>query len=296
MFSLNIVKLIFLLFYFILYTKAKTNSQKTIDQLDKLLMYPGWKNIKDIKYIKYYDAKYYLQNLIKTPTHGLQLAHKIRALTIYLGCTYAKVMNNLFSIIFNCIQFFKIQNDLINGCIYTEELINIISKLIVPMATLMKGAMDTLDLLHNKPWATFKRNCNHYIMSRVLGRIGDILDKLNHRTLFSVDISVYIATLDLIYSFFNEINTYLEHDTYQYCELVPYDENYLWNKWVQEYKVIHNDKKFVFLQFLSRKIKNYIMEEIQKKYFELGFLFDPITEETFIPTSESLIYPEIEFK
>ncbi|XP_050545458.1 uncharacterized protein LOC126907854 [Daktulosphaira vitifoliae] len=160
----------------------------------------------------------------------------------------------------------------------------------------MKGAIDALDLLHNVPWATFKRNYSHYIMSPLLGRIEDILDKLNHRTLLSDYISVNFCPFDIIYSFFNNIKEYIEYDTYQFCEFVPYDENYLWNEWVQEFNVIDNEIKFVFLQFLSRKIKNYVVAEIQEKYFELGFLFDPIIEETFIPTSENLIYPDLEFK
>ncbi|XP_050543768.1 uncharacterized protein LOC126906888 [Daktulosphaira vitifoliae] len=289
MFSLKFVKFSFLLFYVILYTKADTTSIKAIDQLDKILKYPGWKNLNDVHFIKYYDINHYLQNQIQTPTKFYKCGQKIRVLTIYLGCTYAKVMVNLFTVI---------NNVLINGSIYIEELINIIAILIVPIATFMKSAMDALDLLHNKPWATFKKNYKyHYMISPLLERIGNILDKLNDPGILYNYRSTKFCTFDIVNIFSKSIINDLQYETEPFCEFVLYDKNELWNKWIQEYNAIINQGvKLIFFTFLTIKIKDYIKTVTIEKYFQLGFKFDPITGETFVPTREELIELELEFK
>ncbi|XP_050544046.1 uncharacterized protein LOC126907065 isoform X2 [Daktulosphaira vitifoliae] len=279
MVSLKLVKFSFLLFYVILHTKARSILKKIIEQLDNLLKYPGWKNLNDVSYVTRYCKKQFLQNLIESPTHKYKGEQKIRALTIFLGCTYAKVMYNLISIIFhyrqNCEKLIKQNNDIINGCICTEELINIIATLIIPISTLMKGAMVALDLLHNVPWSTILTQS--YMISPILDRIGNILDKLNEKSLSRI---------------FEDIN----NETKFYCEYVPYDTNDLWNEWVQEYKIIiDQDVILVFFKFLTIKIKDYIKTVIEEKYFQLGFKFNPIIEETFIPTPEEIIDLDLEF-
>ncbi|XP_050528520.1 uncharacterized protein LOC126898495 isoform X1 [Daktulosphaira vitifoliae] len=298
MFSLTLVKFSVLLFYVILYTEAKHATKKQVDQLDNLLINSGWKNLNAVNIIKYNRKIYYSKNLIETPTNRYQYKTKVRTLTIFLGCTYAKVMNNLFSIIINCLHYFKNdkieRNDLINVCNYTEGFINII----VQIATLMKGALDALDSINNFPWADFKENSYiRYIMSPLLERIGDILDKLNERTLSRNDISTYTRAFDTIYLFSNSIVIDLKNETYSYCEFVPYNQNYLWEEWIQEYKaIIKHDEKLVFFNFLTTKFKDYIKTVIQENYFQLGFKFDSFTEETFLPKSGEQYIQDLEFK
>ncbi|XP_050529034.1 uncharacterized protein LOC126898759 isoform X2 [Daktulosphaira vitifoliae] len=165
-------------------------------------------------------------------------------------------------------------------------------------ATLMKGAMDALNLIHFLPWTDFKENsCNHYIISPLLNEIKDIFDKLNQRTLSRDDISTYICTFKTIYLFSKNIIEELKYETELYCEFVPYNRNYLWNEWIQEYKaIIKHDKRLDFLKFLTRKFKDYIKTVIIENYFQLGFKFDPITEETFLPLPNELIIQELELK
>ncbi|XP_050538213.1 uncharacterized protein LOC126903775 [Daktulosphaira vitifoliae] len=295
MFSLKIVKIIFLLFYVILYTKTQNTTKIKILQLDTLLNYPGWKILNDVYSIKYLNKKYYLKSLIEIPTNRSKCIQKIRALTIYLGCTYGKVMNNLFSIIINmitiCQEKILGEHDFLNGCIYTEELIDLIATFIVPTATLMKNAMDALDLLHDKPWFTFTRNQKHYyIMSPLLETIANVLHKLNERSLSRDNISTYFWILDTVFDFFLKIIKNIKKEMLYYCTFVPYDTNYLWNEWNQEYKIIIDQGiKLIFFKFLIRKIKNYIKTEIIEKYFQLGFKYDSITEETFVPKPKELI-------
>ncbi|XP_050544599.1 uncharacterized protein LOC126907394 isoform X2 [Daktulosphaira vitifoliae] len=281
MFSLKLVNFSLLLFYVFVYSKAHSTSKKKIYQLDKLLKYPGWKNLNDTSYIKYCNKSYYLNNLIETPTRTIHGESKIRALTLFLGCSYAKVMINIFSIIVNWQEICKNKNkedhDLLNGCIYTKELINVIAKLIVPIAILLKNAMDALDSLHHFPSANFKIYQQKPYMIRVLlNKIGNILDQLNDPILL--------------------ILSGLQYETHAYCEFVPYDTNYLWNEWVEEYKIINQREMLIFFKFLTRKMNYYIKTVIIEMYFQLGFKFDPITEETFIPTPEELIELELEFK
>ncbi|XP_050538809.1 uncharacterized protein LOC126904122 [Daktulosphaira vitifoliae] len=302
MFSLKLFMFIFLLLYVILYIKAHNSPESTIKQLDNLLKYPGWKNLNDVSSIKFCKKIQYVKNLIETPTHYYKGEQKIRALTIYLGCTYAKVMINIFSIIIKWQEICKNQNkeddDLKNECIYTKELINIIAKLIVPIAILLKGALDALDLLHHFPWANFKMFRNKPYMIRLLfDRIGYILDELNDPSLSCDDTSTNSLTHEIVYKFFKSIIELLQVETGLFCEFVPSNTNYLWDEWVQAYRAINNQRvKLIFLKFLTIKIKDYIKTVILEKYCHLGFKFDPITEETFLPTPEEPIDLDLEFK
>ncbi|XP_050543857.1 uncharacterized protein LOC126906945 isoform X1 [Daktulosphaira vitifoliae] len=298
MISLKLAKFGFILLSVILYIKAYSILKDKHNQFNKLLQYSGWRNLNELIFIKHTSKMYYLQNLIKTTKDRNKSKQKIRCLTVYLGCTYANVINNLFSIISNMIQIcqkkMNEENDLINGCLFTEELINIISLLIVPLATLMKRAMDDLDLLHIKPLALQIRT---YMISPHLGKIENELGDLTEQILSRNDISSYIWILNTLDKFLKNIMIDINYDTSKYCKFVPFDTNYLWNEWNQEYKtVIDQGFKLIFFKFLTKKMKNYIQTVIIQKYFQLGFKFDPITEETFVPTPKELIKLELEFK
>ncbi|XP_050544606.1 uncharacterized protein LOC126907397 isoform X2 [Daktulosphaira vitifoliae] len=210
-------------------------------------------------------------------------------------------MINIFLIIIKWQEICKNKNkedhDLLNGCIYAKELINIIAKLIVPIATLLKGAMDALDSLHQFPWAHFKMFRNKpFMIILLLDRIGYILDELNDPNLSCDDRSTNSSTFESVYKFFKSIIALLQVETGLFCEFVPSNRNYLWNEWVQEYRIINQGEMLIFFKFLTRKIKYYIKTVIIELYFQLGFKFDPITEETFLPTPEEPIDLDLEFK
>ncbi|XP_050526799.1 uncharacterized protein LOC126897322 isoform X7 [Daktulosphaira vitifoliae] len=300
MFSLKLVNFCFLLFSVILYTRADQISKKKVVMLDDLLEYLGWTNLVEIHYIKYYKTAYYLQTLIDTPTCVSKGNMKIRALTIYLGCSYAKIIDNIFFVISMATNECKIEigkkRHFIDGFICTEELINIIIRSIAPMATMMKGAMDALDSLHMRPWAT--SGVPHYMVNSLLGKIGNILDDLNIGTLSRDDKSTYNSTLQIIHLFSLKTLKDVKSETKNYCEFVLYDNKYLFNEWFNEYKtLIEQNEKLLFIKFLTKKIKHYTKTVIIEKYFQLGFKFDPITEETFIPDiTKRQLEIELEFK
>ncbi|XP_050543275.1 uncharacterized protein LOC126906635 [Daktulosphaira vitifoliae] len=299
MFSLKLVNFCFLLFSVIFHSKAIRSLKKNVDQLDNLLMYSGWNNLNELHFIKYYKTTYYLQNLIEIPTHVSHGDKKIRALSVYLGCSYAKIMNYLFFIISmatkKCDERIREEEVLIDGFICTEELIRIISRLIAPIATMMKGAMDALDLLHNRPWIISGNP--YFLINPLLGKIENILDDLNKGTLSRDDLSTYYSKLKTIHLLFNKAMREVKSETIGYCKFVSYDTNYLWEEWSKEYKaLIDQDVKLLFIKFLNKKITDYTRAVIIEKYFHLGFKFDPITEETFIPTTMELIKLELEFK
>ncbi|XP_050528517.1 uncharacterized protein LOC126898493 isoform X2 [Daktulosphaira vitifoliae] len=302
MFSLTLIKFSFLLFYVILYTKSEYASKYHTEQLDKLLMYSGWKKLNVVNFVKYKNKTYFLEKLIITPTYRSYCMAKIRALTVHLGCTYAKVINNLFSIIINyqqiCINNKERKILKNNVYIHTKILIKIITILIVPTAKLMKGAIDAFDSIHYLPWAHFNENSYcPFIMSSFLGRIEDIFDKLNERTLSCDNLSTYSSAFITIYKYSEIILHDLKNETSSYCNFVPYDRNYLWYEWIQKYNTnsIHYEI-LDFLKFLTRKLKDYIKSVIIENYFQLGFKFDPITNETFLPSSKELIIQELELK
>ncbi|XP_050540827.1 uncharacterized protein LOC126905302 [Daktulosphaira vitifoliae] len=298
MFLLKLYTFSFVLFSVMMYTNSKTTLRETVDQLDKMLRYSGWKNLNDLISITYYRKVYYLQKLIKIPTKRTKGGQKIRALTIYLGCTYSKVMNDLLLVIINvlkvCRKKFVEENDIKKGCICTEQLVNIISLLISPLATLLKDAMDALDLLHEIPMAYYK---NIYKISPNLGKIGNILDNLNERTLSRNNISSYLWTLNTIEEFYQKIGGKLYNDTVLYCEFVTFNTSSLWKEWNIEYNAIINKNiKLGFFKFLKGQIKNYIKTIIVEKYFQLGFKYDPFLEETFIPISYKSFEIELDLK
>ncbi|XP_050543780.1 uncharacterized protein LOC126906897 isoform X2 [Daktulosphaira vitifoliae] len=186
------------------------------------------------------------------------------------------------------------EKDIISGCICTEELVNMISIFIVPMITLMKDAIDALDLLHTKPLILCVMNNN--IISILLKIIPNIIDKFNKQTLSRNEMSTYYQTLKIVKSYFETIIIKsVNEEINGYCEYVPYETNYLWNEWVQEFNdIIGKDIKLSFFKFLIRKIMFYVRSVIIEKYFQLGFKFDPITEETFLPIDPTEL--ELEFK
>ncbi|XP_050528984.1 uncharacterized protein LOC126898724 isoform X2 [Daktulosphaira vitifoliae] len=261
-----------------------------------MLTYSGWKVLNDVYFVKYRNNKYYLRNLIEKSTIYYRRYQIVRGLSVHLGCTYTKVLKSLSIVIDNVKNMCEKQldeNDMINGCICTEELVYIISMLFVPMVTLMKGAMDALDLLHDKPLVTCDRI--YYTVGILLGRIEDILDKFLERSLSHKELSSYPWTLNMVdFLLKKKISNVINKDNV-YCDFVPYDTNYLWNKWLQEYNnIINQGTKLVFIKFVTRKVKDFIRSVIIEKYFQLGFKFDPITEETFIPKES--IELELEFK
>ncbi|XP_050548703.1 uncharacterized protein LOC126910299 [Daktulosphaira vitifoliae] len=299
--SSKVFKLIFLLLCVILYTKAPPSSKKYIKQLKRSLLYSGWTKLNDVNLITYLKKSYYVQTLIETPIHRNNCNNKIRVLTIYLGCTYSKVMQNFISIISNyqlkCDKISKKENDLINGYNCIEQLINIISILIVPMAKLMKEAIIALDLMHNNPWGSdpYFDKYSHKIINFV-GEIETIHDKLNKLIIKRDDISIYNSIITNINLVVDKIKPNMKQNTDYFCVFEPYDMNYLWNGWVQEYEDIDYGAKLEFFKFINKKMNDYIKTVIIEKYFQMGFKFDPITEETFVPTSEELIELELEFR
>ncbi|XP_050528519.1 uncharacterized protein LOC126898494 [Daktulosphaira vitifoliae] len=301
MFLLKLVKISVLLFYVILYTKSEHAKKHHIEQLDKLLMYSGWKNLNAVNFVKYKNKTYFLEKLIITPTYRSYCMAKIRALTVHLGCTYAKVIHNLFSIIINYLQICindKERKILKNNVYIHTKILIYITKFIVPTAKLMKGAIDAFDSIHSLPWANFNENSYcPFIMSPLLGRIEDIFDKLNERTLSHDQISTYLSAFKTIHKYSEIILNDLKSETNSYCDFVPYDRNYLWYEWIQEYNTISIHYEILdFFKFLTKKLKDYIKSVIIENYFQLGFKFDPITNETFLPSSKELIIQELELK
>ncbi|XP_050544010.1 uncharacterized protein LOC126907048 isoform X2 [Daktulosphaira vitifoliae] len=218
-------------------------------------------------------------------------------MTVCLGCVYVKFINEISLVISNILQICQKQiqeeKDLIKGCICTEELVYIISLIIVPLITLMQGAMDALDLIHKYPHYTLVKS--YCTINIFLESFRNIIDDLNILTLSRDNVSVYIWTLNFIDYFIKIKLKEIKFLTDNYCVFVSYDPSDLWNKWVQEYNtIIDHGKRFVFIKFLKKKIENNVKTVIKEQYIQLGFKFDPITEETFVATRNDPIKIELE--
>ncbi|XP_050546371.1 uncharacterized protein LOC126908391 [Daktulosphaira vitifoliae] len=295
MYLLKLYTFSFVFFSVILYTKADPALKKTVDQFHMLLKYSGWKNLKDLVSIKLRRETHYVKDLIVIPTHRNKCHQKIRALTVCIGCIYVKFINKISLVISNILQMCqkKILEDLINGCICTEELVYILTLLIVPLTTLMQGAINALNSIRINSSLKFANR--HCTISNLLETFGNILEILNYKALSRDNVSTYFWTLNYIDSFIINTLNEIQAVTNIYCEFVSYDTNDLWNNWVQEYEAfIDHEDSSVFLKFIKKKIKDNVMTVIKEQYLQLGFIFDPITEETFAATLDDPIELELE--
>ncbi|XP_050546376.1 uncharacterized protein LOC126908394 isoform X2 [Daktulosphaira vitifoliae] len=164
------------------------------------------------------------------------------------------------------------------------------------MAKLMKEAMIALDLIHKNPWGDPLCDKNSYKIIHFIGEIETIHDKLNELIIKRDDISIFNSRITIINLVVDKIKLNMKQNTDFFCVFEPYDMDYLWNGWVQEYEDIDYGAKLEFFKFINKKMNEYIKTVIIEKYFQMGFKFDPITEETFVPTPEELIELEMEFR
>ncbi|XP_050536275.1 uncharacterized protein LOC126902733 isoform X6 [Daktulosphaira vitifoliae] len=245
----------------------------------------GWKNLTDVEYINYWSKKYTLQKTLETPVTSNTCDTRIRSATIILGCSYANVLKTIFFIMDRFLEYcetlINLDNKNKNAFDCTTEIIKIIPKL-SDLATLMKGALVSVDKLHRKPMANSKRN--ELILNNVTTRLH-IEKALNLLSPIQVNQFNTKNILETIRNYFIYLRLDLENDL-RLCHLKSLNLLSLWQLLSKKYRSSkENGSNQEFWTFMSYKIKSLIHWTIIERYNNLGFKFDWNTKETFLPNT-----------
>ncbi|XP_050536291.1 uncharacterized protein LOC126902737 isoform X2 [Daktulosphaira vitifoliae] len=273
------IKLYVLIFSLLMYIQI-VNSTK--DKVKFLFENDGWKNLTEVEYIMYNNNKYTLQQTLQTPVTSNSCNTRIRSATIILGCSYANVLKTIFFIMDRFLEYCEtlISSENENKYAYdcTIELINTMPNLSY-LATLMKGALVSIDKLHRRPVVNNKRN--ELILNNVTTKLR-IKETLNVLSPLQINPLNTKNIIKIMKNYFIDIKLYIEDDL-KFCHLKSINLNSLWQILNKKYQ-FSNEKNSnqEFRTFISHKIKSLIHWTIIARYTNLGFKFDSSIKKTIL--------------
>ncbi|XP_050522023.1 uncharacterized protein LOC126894797 [Daktulosphaira vitifoliae] len=277
------IQVYFFIFIVFLYTEGISNKRKSVDAINYFLHHCGWKNINDVELIKYMNNEYKFDHVINNSVTYNSCNKYIRNATIILGCSYANDLNTMFFAINNfqehCTMLLNSKNSLISANKCTVKLIEKTEE-IVPMAILMKEALNAIEIFHNRPWGNHNKKKN-VILNEVIKNLqqNETIIKLIP---LSINMNLIDAALSTIKKFVFARRNELKADM-EFCQLKPLELNSEWHLWKNEFNTLKTQGKYQeFFIFLSDKISSLVLTTYQKKFVELGFVFDSNTNRTFL--------------
>ncbi|XP_050536286.1 uncharacterized protein LOC126902736 isoform X7 [Daktulosphaira vitifoliae] len=255
----------------------------TKNRISFLIENDGWKNLTDVLYIRYWNQEYTLQQTLETPITSNSYDTRIRSATIILGCSYANILKTIFFIMDCFSDYCEIlinpENKNKNAYDCTIELIKTIPHLSY-LALLMKGALVSIDKLHNIPMAIIKR-CE-LILNNVTTMLCNV-ETLNLSLPIRVNPLNIKNILKTIKHYFDERKLNLKDDL-RFCELKSTNLDILWEILKKKYEFSKKKgRNQEFWTFISHKIKSLIYWTIIERYKNLGFKFDSNTKKTLLP-------------
>ncbi|XP_050543930.1 uncharacterized protein LOC126906996 [Daktulosphaira vitifoliae] len=283
----------------IIANKRKNNVKGNVDTINHFLRQKGWININDVEFITYFSNKFLLEDVIKTVTK-FNCDSTIRHATVFLGCSYANDLNKMFIILNkfqeHCHMILRSKNflNIAHNC--TVKLVEKIDE-ITSLATFMKGALDAIEVFHTFPWSTHK-NKQSFILCTV---IANLQKEETLKKLVPLENTMNSINLTLMYIKRFLLTRHIELlQNMKYCTLKPLDSDSMWNFWDKELGILKSQEKYQeFFLYLNNKIINLVQTIIQKKYVELGFVFNSDKNQTFLPDSSTVFnigfvkYPSI---
>ncbi|XP_050530247.1 uncharacterized protein LOC126899396 isoform X5 [Daktulosphaira vitifoliae] len=261
--------------------------------MNNLFKCVGWKNLKYIKNVTYLYRNKDLSSIIEEPITPKTCNSKIRAMTVFLGCTYANILLDIVTAV-NCQRIFceQIMNNEIyklHGYNCTVKLLEIISNIIL-FTKKIQGALYTIDKLHTHPWI------NGVKYSIILKLVFDEFQNLQG-ILYDFPSCEYLTynktILHKIEKIMKHIEIKIDFNIELYCTLECGNVSVLTNK----LNVIYNNVKFngeniELYNFGSETILSEIEIMITNFFTKLGFEFNLETGETFIPDSLDHLFGE----
>ncbi|XP_050530313.1 uncharacterized protein LOC126899413 isoform X4 [Daktulosphaira vitifoliae] len=281
--SLNVVSKCLLLFCVIVYTESKGNTIRNCNIMNNLFKNIGWKNLKRVKHITYLNNNNNLLSIIQEPIIPATCCTKIRATTIFLGCTYASILLDIVTVVENQRLFCEkiMNNNKLQGHNGTEKLLDILSN-ITSFAKLMQGALYAIEKLHRKPWNHLVRY--HIILKLAIDKFLNLQNQLNNQP-YSKEIDNN-AILHNIKLNITQIERNIKLDVMKYCKLERSNIFVLANKLKVEYNNIQfNEENIKFYNSGSEIILSEIKMLILENFTNLGFELNSKNGEIFIPSS-----------
>ncbi|XP_050545356.1 uncharacterized protein LOC126907796 isoform X1 [Daktulosphaira vitifoliae] len=257
-----------LIFFLILSVDAKHRSHK-IKQL---------KNFKDIKKVKYLRKEYTKEKISEIQIKSKTIYINTRVATLFLACTYGKILKKILFIINHFVQHCKksFENKYNNyGYFCTNIFLDTIYNL-VPMTTKMKGAMDAIESFHYKPW--YNNRTTHYIFSKTFTLLKEIPENYKKSLISQNDPLSNKKILIYCNRFFSDRKNEVELDINMFCEVVPECLKSAWANLLEKYNnILKNKQEIYFYDFLHKEINEIIKSSIEEKYDKFGFTYDQDT-------------------
>ncbi|XP_050530311.1 uncharacterized protein LOC126899413 isoform X2 [Daktulosphaira vitifoliae] len=240
--------------------------------LNNLLKCVGWKNINRIRYVTYLNQNNDLLSIIEEPVTPKSCNTKLRATTVFLGCTYASILLDIVIAVNYQVIFYEniISNNescklQVHNC--TVKLLEIFSNITL-FTKKMQGALYAIDSMHEKPWKLNKRY--QFILKLVFDKFLSLQRQLNNYSSTKKNVSVYSNDiLKNIKENLKEIKININVDINQYCRLEPNNIYLLANKLKAKYKNFNFERENVALYNNGCEIKMLILEN----YTNLGLKF-----------------------
>ncbi|XP_050536278.1 uncharacterized protein LOC126902736 isoform X1 [Daktulosphaira vitifoliae] len=286
----NNIKLSLLIFSMVTHIEIISSTK---DRITFLLENDGWKNLTDVDYVIFRAREYTLQKTLETPITVNNFYTHIRSATIILGCSYANVLKTIFIILDRFLKYCEILMNPENGKKYaydcTIELINTISNLSY-LATLMNGALVSIDKLHRKPMAKHKTLILSSLTAKL--RIEEICNLLSYIQVIPSNTDYILNTIQK-YLYYRRLN--LEDDL-KSCKLKCTNLDSLWEILNKQYEFLkEKGSNQEFWTFIKHKINILIHWTNIKKFKNLGFKFDSNTKETYLSNKkknyETVLHP-----
>ncbi|XP_050543769.1 uncharacterized protein LOC126906889 [Daktulosphaira vitifoliae] len=287
MLSFTLPKICLFIFYFVLLIKAEKSSKNKRDILISLFKNPGWKNLNDVHKVSLRKKDYFLEKIIDTSNINIDNTNtKVRAATLILSCSYANDLKMIFFILQHfcdaCENLPGKDNDITIKFNCLMRLVKSIENLKL-LATLLKGTLYLLDLLHVYRWNTAKKT--DFFFNYLLIKLTEVQKILEAHPPSTTESMKNLLSLGVIDVFVKDIESNIDKHINLYCKLVPHDLDSLWKNFNDEYKqTVVIIKKLQFFDFLSTKLNMKMNSIFLEKYFNLGFFYDANTQKMSIPT------------
>ncbi|XP_050521549.1 uncharacterized protein LOC126894448 isoform X2 [Daktulosphaira vitifoliae] len=269
------------IFIVFLHTEGITTKKDITGKINYFLHGRGWENITDVEYILYWGNKYKFEEVI-IPVTPHNCNSCIRHATIFLGCSYANDLTKLFIALNkfedNCYTILHSKKHLDSAYNCTVKLLENLFE-VGSLATLMKGALCAIEWHHTLPWNKHKNT--RFILSSVIENFQSdaIFHKLIHLNKSTISINLVLLHIRrLLRMRKGEILVDMV-----LCKTKPLDMDPMWNFLDKDLAILKSQEKYEeFFIMLSYKLSNLVQTIFQKKYVELGFIFDSAKNQTYI--------------
>ncbi|XP_050530279.1 uncharacterized protein LOC126899396 isoform X35 [Daktulosphaira vitifoliae] len=294
MISLKFITKSFLLFCVILCIISERISITNTCIVNNLFKCIGWKNLNRVINVTYLTQEFDLPSIMQEPITPIECNSKIRAATVFLGCTYASILMDILTAVnyhqIFCDKIMSNESNKTQGYNCTVKLLEIIFNITL-FTKKMHGALYAIDRLHLSPWQLLEKY--NIILNFISQDFQNLQSQLNYSFPSREDLTYNKIILYNIHLKINNFIKKIEFNINQYCTLEKCNMFVLTEKLNGLYKNINlNGENIAFYYCGSEIILNGIEMLILDNFTKLGFEFNSDNGETFIPRSLDHLFKE----